>query len=83
MPKQLYIIVLGNDENKQNKGNIKMTLVNLESVGTVLDTDNGMTFPMNDDGTPDLNNPVWLEDCCEFWFAKLFFEDKVTVTTVH
>lgn len=60
-----------------------MTLVNLESVGTVLDTENGMTFPMNEDGTPDLNNPAWLEDCCELWFAKLSFEDKATVTAVH
>ncbi len=74
---------MGKEENKTNKGVVKMTLVNLESVGTVLDTENGMTFPMNEDGTPDLYNPVWLEDCCEFWFARLSFEDRETVTAVH
>tara|TARA_Y100000310_G_scaffold281177_1_gene301500 strand:+ start:874 stop:1104 length:231 start_codon:yes stop_codon:yes gene_type:complete len=37
-------------------------MVLLESVGTYLDTDNGMTYPANADDTPDMDNPYPLED---------------------
>ena len=47
-------------------------MVLLESVGTFLDTDNGLTYPaeVNDSGftrtyTPDLDNPYSLEDIKE------------------
>ena len=56
-----------------------MKLVNLESVGSVLNIVDGMTFPMNADNTPDLLNPVQLEDCCDEWYMNLSPEDNVVV----
>ena len=70
----------------KNKGN-KMVL--LESVGTFLDTDNGLTYPaeVNDSGftrtyTPDLDNPYSLEDIKEDeWVLSLSKEDFKVVST--
>ena len=58
-------------------------MVLLESVGTWLDTDNGLTYPteVNDSGftrtfTPDLDNPYPLEDIKEDeWVLSLSKED--------
>ena len=68
----------------KNKGN-KMVL--LESVGTFLDTDNGLTYAaeVNDSGftrtfTPDLDNPYPLEDIKEDeWMLSLSEEDDDVV----
>ena len=69
----------------KNKGN-KMVL--LESVGTFLDTDNGLTYPaeVNDSGftrtyTPDLDNPYSLEDIEDEWSLALSKEDFKVVST--
>ena len=70
----------------KNKGN-KMVL--LESVGTFLNTDNGLTYPaeVNDSGftrtfTPDLDNPYPLEDIKEDeWVLSLSKEDFEVVST--
>ena len=64
----------------KNKGDI---MVLLESVGTFLDTDNGLTYPaeVNDSGftrtfSPDLDNPYPLEDIKEDeWVLSLSKED--------
>ena len=58
-------------------------MVLLESVGTFLDTDNGLTYPaeVNDSGftrtyTPDFDNPYPLEDIKEDeWVLSLSKED--------
>ncbi len=60
-----------------------MNLVNLDSVGCVLNTKTGETYPMNEDGTPDTYNPVYLEDCCEEWYMDLSPEDNEVVQTTR
>ena len=57
----------------KNKGN-KMIL--LESVGTYLDTNNGMTYPANSDNTPDMTAPYHLNDIeQDEWMLSLSEED--------
>ena len=51
-------------------------MILLDSVGTFLDTDNGMTYPANIDDTPDMDNPYPLEDIEEDeWMLALSEED--------
>ena len=54
-------------------------MVNLNSVGSILDTKTGMVYPQNNDNTPDLDCGVYIEDCCDEWFDSLNNEDKVIV----
>ena len=64
-------------------------MVLLESVGTFLDTDNGLTYPakVKDSGftrtyTADLDNPYPLEDIKEDeWVLSLSKEDFKVVST--
>ena len=49
------------------------TLV-LESVGSCIDCA-GITYPLNVDGTPDLNDGVHYSDVCEEWLNGLSFND--------
>ena len=51
-------------------------MVLLDSVGTFLDTDNGMTYPANVDNTPDMECGIPLEDIKENeWVGALSDED--------
>ena len=62
-----------------------MNLVDLNSVGTVLDTDNGISYPMNSDGTPDLDDGVgvYLCDVTDEWMESLSPEDATLVAAVN
>ena len=65
----IYFVYL----DMKNKGN-KMIL--LESVGTYLDTNNGMTYPANSDNTPDMTAPYHLNDIeQDEWMLSLSEED--------
>ena len=57
---------------KENK--MSMNVLVLESVGSCVDC-NGMTYPLNVDGTPDLSNGVHYNDVCEEWLNGLSFDD--------
>ena len=48
----------------------------LESVGSCIDC-NGMTYPLNVDGTPDMYDgmAVNVGDCHDEWFGALSLED--------
>ena len=46
-------------------------MVKLNSVGSILDTKDGMVYPQNNDGTPDLNCGGYLEDSCDEWLDSL------------
>ena len=46
----------------------------LESVGSCIDED-GNTFSLNVNGTPDTNNPVHFSECTEEWYDGLEFKD--------
>ena len=59
---------------------------NLDSVGSVLNTENGLVYPMLADGDFDIDNDdgVYLEDIDGEWVAGLSSEDVETVlTTCH
>ena len=62
-----------------------MKLVNLSSVGTVLDTETGDTYPMNLDGMPVIDEGVTvnLNDIDEEWAEALSTEDLDTVLDVY
>ena len=57
-------------------------LVELESVGSCIDTKLGMTYPMYVDGTHDEEMGVHLEDIDEEWFHSLSSEDNIIVNEV-
>ena len=40
----------------------------LNSVGCFIEEVTGITYPMNEDGTPDLMSDVFIEDCTEEWY---------------
>ena len=46
----------------------------LESVGSCIDED-GNTFSLNVNGTPDTNNPVHFSECTEEWYDGLSKDD--------
>ena len=51
-------------------------MVLLESVGTYLDTNNGMTYPAISDNTPDMPAPYHLNDIeQDEWMLSLSEED--------
>ena len=62
-----------------------MKLVNLSSVGTVLDTETGDTYPMDLDGMPVIDEDVTvnLNDIDEEWAEALSTEDLDTVLDVY
>ena len=62
-----------------------MKLVNLSSVGTVLDTETGDTYPMDLDGMPVIDEGVTvnLNDIDEEWAESLSTEDLDTVLDVY
>ena len=57
-------------------------LVELESVGSCIDTKLGMIYPMYVDGTHDEEMGNHLEDVDDEWFDSLSVEDKVIVDKV-
>ena len=59
---------------KENKMSLETLM--LESVGSCIDC-NGMTYPLNVDGTPDMNvgMAVHVGDCNDEWFGALSSED--------
>ena len=54
-------------------------MVKLNSVGSILDTKDGMVYPQNNDGTPDLNCGVDIFECCEEWINSLNKKDLHSV----
>ena len=62
-----------------------MKLVNLSSVGTVLDTETGDTYPMDLDGMPVIDEGVTvnLNDIEEEWAEALSTDDLNTVLGVY
>jgi hypothetical protein len=66
-----------------------MKLVNLSSVGTVLDTETGDTYPMDLDGMPVIDESMNIMDMyddmfsSQEWFDSLSTEDLDTVLDVY
>ena len=57
-------------------------LIELESVGSCIDTKLGMIYPMYVDGTHDEEMGNHLEDVDEEWFHSLSSEDNIIVNDV-
>ena len=52
--------------------------VALHSVGSVLDTEIAVLYPMFNDGNADYDNPCCLEDVDKEWYADLSESDHIT-----
>ena len=66
-----------------------MKLVNLNSVGTVLDTETGDTYPMDLDGMPVIDESMNIMDMyddmfsSQEWFDSLSDEDLNTIVGIY
>ena len=62
----------------------KKDLTILFSVGCVLNTTNGDTFPMLDDNTFDFDDPMNIvtDEMDDFWFESLAWNDDVVVEDI-
>ena len=66
-----------------------MKLINLSSVGTVLDTETGDTYPMDLDGMPVIDESMNIMDMyddmfsSQEWFDSLSTDDLNTVLDVY
>ena len=66
-----------------------MKLVNLNSVGTVLDTETGDTYPMDVDGMPIMDESMNIMDMyddmfsSQEWFESLSDEDLNTIVGIY
>lgn len=60
-----------------------MNYITLESVGTVIDTESGMTYAVDEDGAPDMYTGVHIDDITSNdWFERLSYEDEQIVNNV-
>ena len=58
-------------------------MIKLDSVGCYIDEVSGMTYPTNQDGTPDMKSPVYVEECTNEWFLHLSPLDNDEVQTIR
>ena len=61
-----------NLKEKENK--MSLNVLMLESVGSCIDC-TGITYPLNVNGTPDMNSPVHYSDVSEEFLNGLSFDD--------
>ena len=59
---------------KEKENKMSLNVLVLESVGSCVDT-NGVTYPLNVHGTPDLNSGVHYSDVSEEFLNGLSFND--------
>lgn len=64
-------------DNKTNN----MNLVELKSVGSMVDLESGIIYPQNEDGSPDLDMDISLYDdeVSAEWLDSLSNEDYTTI----
>ena len=54
-------------------------MLNLKSVGSVIDTKTKIVYPKYKNGTIDFNNGVHIIDCSNDWYASLNRLDKKNI----
>ena len=59
---------------KEKENKMSLNVLVLESVGSCVDC-NGMTYPLNVDGTPDMNGGVHFDDVSIEWFDLMSDKD--------
>ena len=57
-------------------------LIELESVGSFIDKESGITYPALINGKPDLEGEVHLLDCDSEWFSFLSEDDRAIVDKI-
>ena len=60
--------------NKVKENKMSLNVLVLESVGSCIDC-TGTTYPLNVDGTPDMNSGVHYKDTSEEFLNNLSFDD--------
>ena len=63
-----------NKKLKEKENKMSMNVLVLESVGSCVDS-NGTTYPLNVDGTPDMNGGVHFDDVSIEWFDLMSDKD--------
>lgn len=58
-------------------------LIELPSVGCVVDITTQLTYPQFEDGKPDLNCPVPLAECTTEWYDSLSAHDDAVVFAIR
>lgn len=59
-----------------------MNLFNLESVGSVADLEQGLVYPMLEDGSPDFECGVDFLELSDEWCESLSEEDEITFNKI-
>lgn len=59
-----------------------MSYVDLNSVGTVIDTVTGDTYPMLTNGKPDLSADCHITELCDEWLDALSDDDATALLNV-
>ena len=54
-------------------------MIELKSVGTVINMHTLKTYPINKDNTIDYNCGVYIDDCTNEWWYSLSIKDKKTI----
>ena len=54
-------------------------ILELKSVGCVIDTETGITYAAYKKGGYDDDSGVHIQDCCEEWFDALSDEDVILI----
>ena len=62
------------EKSKEKVNQIALNVLMLESVGSCITCD-GITYPLQIDGTPDMNNGVHYKDTSEEFLNNLSFDD--------
>jgi len=70
-------IKINKNLNNKNMSIIGSALKELKSVGSCIDIDLGIVYPLNEDGTPDWDLPIELldDEVSAEWIAALSDED--------
>ena len=63
---------------RNEKTTRKEKMVNLKSVGCVIDEETLITYPVKKNGKADLNNGIHLTETCEKWNEALTHKDFMT-----
>lgn len=54
-------------------------IITLNSVGSVLDTETGITYAAYQKGGYDPDSEVHIDDCCQEWYDALSDEDRLLI----
>tara|TARA_Y100000401_G_scaffold116317_1_gene121780 strand:+ start:3538 stop:3741 length:204 start_codon:yes stop_codon:yes gene_type:complete len=57
-------------------------LIELESVGSFIDKESGITYPALENGKPDLEDEVHILECDSEWMTYLSQDDRAIVDKI-